>query len=83
MDKTAIPELKQVLIYLLKKNPLTMEGMRTLATAEVLNKKLVKEAEIRCLKFRTSDWKIVERLRPNAKVEGKQMNMKKIRKEAG
>jgi hypothetical protein len=64
--------------------PISQEGMRTIATADVLRNGFKKEQQIRGCRGLKKSWKLVGYIKPNeSKVEGKPINLKKFRKEVG
>jgi hypothetical protein len=79
-----VPELRQVMAMLLYNPPISQEGMRTIATADVLQNGFNKEQKIRRCHGLKRSWKLVGYIKPSvSKVEGKPLNLKKFRKEVG
>jgi hypothetical protein len=79
-----VPELRQVMAMLLYNPPISQEGMRTIATADVLQNGFNKEQKIRGCRGLKRSWKLVGYIKPSVcKVEGKLLNLKKFRKEVG
>lgn len=79
-----VPELRQVMAMLLYNPPISQEGMRTIATADVLQNGFNKEQKIRGCHGLKRSWKLVGYIKPSvSKVEGKLLNLKKFRKEVG
>lgn len=79
-----IPELKKIIAILLREHPVSLEGMRTLATADLLENGLSKNTKIRsCICLKRS-LKLVKSIKPSeSKNIGKPLDLKKFKKEMG